>query len=283
MPELPEVEVTAQALRPAIDGARLKGFRFSGKSLRHPFPKAALARLQGASVVAVGRRAKYVLIEFPIGWLAIHLGMSGSIDCRIGVETIAWGPHDHVGLSFEGTKGGSVMLVYHDPRRFGSFQWIEKAGLGAADIADRLGPGACGMEPLDPAFTGRWLFDASRGRKVAIKQWLMDGRTVVGVGNIYACEALFDAGIHPRRAARAVSLKRYEQLAPAIQRILNQAIAQGGSTIQDFHGPDGQAGRYGQSHRVYGREGQPCPRCARPIRRIVQGQRSTFFCHGCQR
>lgn len=289
MPELPEVEVTARALRDAIGGSRFQAFRFSGKSLRHPFPKAALARLQGACVVSVGRRAKYVLVEFPAGWLAIHLGMSGSISCRkfdgpiASAGPVSLGLHDHVWLEFQASAGRSVAVVYHDPRRFGSFQWIEKDKSNAGDFGVLLGTGASGVEPLDEAFSGGALFAASRGRRVSVKQWLMDGKTVVGVGNIYACEALFDAGIHPTRAAGAVSMRRYERLAAAIQRILTQAIASGGSTIADFHGPDGQAGRYGQSHRVYGREGQPCVGCGKSIRRIVQGQRSTFYCHGCQR
>lgn len=283
MPELPEVEVTARALRHAIVGSRFEAFRFSGKSLRHPFPRAALARLKGTRVASVGRRAKYVLLEFPSGWLAIHLGMSGAIDCHLDARIGVLGLHDHVGLEFQDAGGRSVAVRYHDPRRFGSFQWLAKDTVHAADIGALLGAGASGMEPLERAFTGGRLFEASRGRRAPVKQWLMDGKTVVGVGNIYACEALFDAGIRPTRPARAISLKRYEELARAIQRILTQAIAQGGSTIADFHGPDGQAGRYGQSHRVYGREGRPCVNCGRAIERIVQGQRSTFFCHGCQR
>ena len=283
MPELPEVEVTARALRRAIGDGRLAAFHFSGKSLRHPFPKAALARLQGASVTSVGRRAKYILVEFPTGWLAIHLGMSGSIACHLGHQAQHLGPHDHAWLEFENAGGSSVMIVYHDPRRFGSFQWFAKDRVGVGDIGAVLGTGAHGMEPLEDDFSGRKLFEASRSRGVSVKQWLMDGKTVVGVGNIYACEALFDAGIHPMRAARAVSLQRYERLAVAIRQILAQAIAHGGSTIADFRGPDGQAGRYGQSHRVYGREGRPCVNCSKSIRRIVQGQRSTFYCHGCQR
>lgn len=283
MPELPEVEVTARALRDAIDGCRLGAFCFMGKSLRHPFPKAELARLQGASVLSVGRRAKYVLVEFPSGWLAIHLGMSGVLACHQDGRPKALGPHDHVWLEFQGPRGRSVGVRYRDPRRFGSFQWITKDALGTADVGPLLGSGASGMEPLGQAFNGAALFQASRDRRVPVKQWLMDGKTVVGIGNIYACEALFDAGIHPARAARAVSLQRYVRLAAAIQRILAQAIDQGGSTIADFRGPDGQAGRYGQAHRVYGREGAPCVNCSKPIRRKVQGQRSTFYCHGCQR
>lgn len=283
MPELPEVEVTARALRDTIEGSRLQAVGFSGKALRHPLPRAALARLKNAPVVSVGRRAKYVLVEFPSGWLAIHLGMSGSMACHMGGTAPRRGVHDHVWLEFQGEAGRRVAVVYHDPRRFGSFQWIARDAAAASDVGILLGEGASGMEPLEAAFGGQKLFERSRGRRCSVKQWLMDGKTVVGVGNIYACEALFVSGIHPQRAARAVSLKRYERLAAAIQQILGQAIDQGGSTIADFHGPDGQAGRYGQSHRVYGREGEPCVRCDKAIRRIVQGQRSTFYCHGCQR
>ena len=151
------------------------------------------------------------------------------------------------------------------------------------DLGVLLGDASSGLEPFDPRFTGQGLAESARGRRVGIKQWLMSGSTVVGVGNIYACEALFNSGIHPLRKASAISRVRYDRLANAVRQILQAAIDSGGSTIQNFVGLDGEAGRYGQKHCVYGREGEPCPRCSRPIRRRVIGQRSTFFCHGCQR
>ncbi len=284
MPELPEVEVTAAALRPALVGGRLAAWSFSGKRLRHPFPKRALHQLIGEPVVSVGRRAKYVLLEFPSGWLAIHLGMSGSLQCH--VHRPAPEPHDHVRLTFD-RSGHEATAVFHDPRRFGSVQWIARADLGEQDIGTRLGSSARGCEPLDPQCNGAALYARSRGRKTPIKQWLMAGDAVVGVGNIYACEALFAAEIHPRRKVGTVSLAKFNDLVAHLRRILSEAIAQGGSTISDFIGPDGRAGRYGQAHRVYGQEGTECPRCGPQsgfrIRRIVQQQRSTFYCHGCQR
>jgi len=284
MPELPEVEVTAAALRPALVGRRLAAWTFSGKRLRHPFPRQALRGLVGQPVISVGRRAKYVLLEFPSGWLAIHLGMSGSLHCQTG--PIRRTLHDHVCLSFEGS-GPSITAVFHDPRRFGSWQWLARSKLGEQDIGEHLGASARGREPLDAQCTGAYLHACSRGRKTPIKHWLMAGDVVVGVGNIYACEALFAAGIHPKRKVGSIPLATFDALIHHVQRILSDAIAQGGSTISDFVAPDGQAGRYGQAHRVYGQEGVLCPRCGEAsglrIRRMVQQQRSTFYCHGCQR
>ena len=280
MPDLPEVEVTARALASRLEGACLDGWSFSGRALRHAFPADALAGLQGLPLRRIGRRAKYVLMTFDTGCLAIHLGMSGAMRC----EEEPPGPgllHDHVRMSFRDACGRGLVAIFHDPRRFGSFQWLKRDG--AADIGLLLGESASGMEPLDPGFDGSFLHRASRGVRTSIKPWLMSGRLVVGVGNIYACEALFAAGIHPRRPARAVSRQRYERLALAIRRVLEDAIAAGGSSISDFIGPDGIPGRYGQSHRVYGREAAPCMVCGTPIRRILQQQRSSFYCHACQR
>ncbi len=282
MPELPEVEVTARALRQAISGCVFLGFRYSGKRLRHAFPRAALARLIGMPVLSISRRAKYVLLEFKPGWIAVHLGMSGSIE-QAAHANQTLGLHDHVLLQFGPAAGAPRTLVFNDPRRFGSWQWLDRAQTETFDLGVLLGDASSGLEPFDPRFTGQWLAESARGRRVGIKQWLMSGSTVVGVGNIYACEALFNSGIHPLRKASAISRTRYDHLANAVRQILQAAIDSGGSTIQNFVGLDGEAGRYGQKHCVYGREGEPCPRCSRPIRRRVIGQRSTFFCHGCQR
>lgn len=280
MPELPEVEVTARVLASRLDGARLVGWSFSGRALRHPFPGDAMSALEGATVRRVGRRAKYVLMVFDRGCLAIHLGMSGAMRCEEDACTPAL-LHDHVRMAFIDTRGHRLTAVFHDPRRFGSFQWLADAS--PTDPGPWLGESACGIEPLDPAFDGALLHRLSRRVRTPIKPWLMSGRVVVGVGNIYACEALFDAGIHPARRAGAVSRERSERLAPAICRVLEAAIAAGGSSISDFVGADGSPGRYGQSHRVYGRAGQSCTACGTALRRIVQQQRSTFYCHVCQR
>lgn len=288
MPELPEVEVTAQHLAAAVQGARLVSAHFSGKRLRHPFPRQAMASLTGQRLRQVGRRAKYLLLEFDPGWVAVHLGMSGVMQCCDPATAARL--HDHVRLSFRSDSGDAIDVVFHDPRRFGSFQWIGRADLGNdQDLGELLGESARGLEPFDSAFDGDFLYQQSRGKTTPIKHWLMAGQTVVGVGNIYACEALFESGIHPGRAAGSIAKPRYQSLAAAIRRILAAAIASGGSTISDFLGPDGQAGRYGQSHRVYDHEGAPCPRCASmgnpraKIRRMVQQQRSTFYCCVCQR
>jgi len=285
MPELPEVEVTAEHLRREIMGATLSHWSASGKSLRHPFPKLRVASLIGQSIVAIRRRAKFLLLEFPKDWLIIHLGMSGTLVCCDPKTPVR--RHDHVRLGFLRRDGRMRTMVFHDPRRFGSVQWLEKhSQLPWQSIGQLLGRSASGLEPFDPLFNGDYLFQQSRlprGGRVSIKQWLMGGHVVVGVGNIYACEALFRAGIHPARLAKAISHARYRVLADAIRNILQHAIHAGGSTIRDFHGPDGEAGRYGQSHRVYGREGAPCSACQASIRRMTQHARSTFYCPRCQR
>lgn len=282
MPELPEVEVVVQSLRGQLAGGRLTAAQFSGKQLRHAFPKQAIHQLIGQPLQNVTRRAKFVLLEFPSGWLAIHLGMSGA--AQVCPSTTPSEKHDHVRLGFQLARQKTCDLIYNDPRRFGSFQWFEKSQVkDLQTLGGLLGESAAGLEPFDPQFDGRWLFEKSRSIRAAIKPWLMQGSTVVGVGNIYACEALYASGIHPARAAGAVSLARYERLAESIQTILRSAIDAGGSTIRDFVGADGATGRYGQSHQVYGRAGATCSKCQRPIRRIVQQQRSTFYCYGCQR
>jgi formamidopyrimidine-DNA glycosylase len=282
MPELPEVEVVVQSLRGQLAGARLTAARFSGKRLRHAFPQQAIDRLIGEPLQNVTRRAKFVILEFPSGWLAIHLGMSGA--AQVCDRNVPSEMHDHVRLGFLLPNQQVCDLVYNDPRRFGSFQWFEKSQVSDVQaLGALLGESAKGIEPFDPCFDGRLLFSQSRGSRAAVKPWLMQGSTVVGVGNIYACEALFASGIHPARAAGAISSARYERLATVTRDILRSAIEAGGSTIRDFVSADGAPGRYGQAHQVYGREGRPCSKCARPIRRIVQQQRSTFYCYGCQR
>lgn len=279
MPELPEVEVTAQRLRASLAGATLAECRSGAKRLRHPFPKAAATRLAGQPLIRIGRRAKYLLLEFPPGWLAVHLGMSGAIRlCGPDEPEIL---HDHVRMRFACPEKIMVDLVYHDPRRFGSFRWIDRRYADSLD--QQLSNSPLGVEPLGTVFNGAYLHKASRGKKVSVKQWLLSGHAVVGVGNIYASEVMFISGIDPRRKAGSLSLAHCELLADAIVKVLRQAIDAGGTTLQDFTAPDGSEGRYGQSHQVYGREGLACPRCGKSIVRIVQQQRSTFCCRGCQR
>ena len=285
MPELPEVEVTAEHLRREIMGATLSHWSASGKSLRHPFPKAKVESLIGQSIIAIRRRAKFLLLEFPNDWLIIHLGMSGIVVC-CDPKTPAR-LHDHGRFDFSCPGGRMRAMVFHDPRRFGSVQWFKKdPQLPWESIGQFLGRSASGLEPFDPLFNGDYLFQQSRlsrGGRVSIKQWLMAGHVVVGVGNIYACEALFRAGIHPARQAKAISRARLQTLADAIRDILQRAIHAGGSTIRDFHSPDGEAGRYGQSHRVYGHQGETCSACQAVILRMTQNARSTFYCPRCQR
>jgi len=280
MPELPEVEVTAQALRPALVGGQVMAWTCSGKRLRHPLPRRALADLVGQPLVAVGRRAKYVLFEFPKGWLAVHLGMSGSLQCVPCAQPPQM--HDHLRMTFRCADQVRDM-VFHDPRRFGSIQWVGRSSLGSGDIASALGTSAQGIEPLDSEFTGAYLFERSRQRQTSVKSWLMSGETVVGVGNIYASEALFRSGIHPALAAGRLSRPRALHLAETLVEVLKEAIGAGGSTLRDYRHADGSIGGYQSVHLVYGREGQPCSACGSPIRRLIQAQRSTFFCAGCQR
>ena len=280
MPELPEVEVTAQALRPTLVGGQVVAWTCSGKRLRHPLPRRALADLVGQRLLAVGRRAKYVLLDFPQGWLAVHLGMSGSLQCVPCAQPPQM--HDHLRMSFRCSDQVRDM-VFHDPRRFGSIQWIARSSLGSGDIASALGTSAQGIEPLDSEFTGAYLFERSRQRQTSVKSWLMSGETVVGVGNIYASESLFRAGISPLRAAGKVSRERYAALADAVKAILAYAITRGGTTLRDFLSPDGAPGYFEQELSAYGRGGESCPRCGRPMKQALVGQRTTVWCGHCQR
>lgn len=270
MPELPEVEVTRQSFADRIHGARVTAVRL-GKPLRWPLgcePAALVAKTVGA----VTRRGKYLWLALDDGGLLLHLGMSGSL--AFDSAERAPGPHDHFDLV---TGSGTLRLT--DPRRFGAVVWSPTSDTG---MAGKLLAGL-GLEPFDPAFTGAHLHRALRGRRVAIKQALLGGAIVVGAGNIYACEALFEAGIDPRTRSDRVSLARCERLATAVRRTLARALELGGSTLRDFRDAHGMAGQFQASARVYGRAGEACMRCEGRIRRIVQGQRATFFCPSCQR
>lgn len=269
MPELPEVETTRRGLAPHLAGRSLAAVAVREARLRWPVPDSIEGAI-GRPLVDLERRAKYLLFRFATGTVLVHLGMSGSL--RLVPPTLPPGRHDHVDLAFTG--GLTVRLT--DPRRFGAVLW---APAGACHpLLARLG-----IEPLDPTFDGQCLVAAARRRPGPVKSLLMDARVVVGVGNIYASEALFRAAIHPRRPARRVAQARYEGLARAIVAVLSDAIAAGGTTLRDFVGGDGRPGYFEQALAVYGRAGEPCLRCGAPLRREVIAARATYFCVRCQR
>jgi formamidopyrimidine-DNA glycosylase len=275
MPELPEVETTRAGLAPHLEGRRVRSVLLRRPDLRWPIPPEIGERLPGQRIDAVRRRAKYLLFDTDAGSALLHLGMSGSL--RVLPANTPVREHDHVDLALEGTGGkpGRV-LRFNDPRRFGCLLW-QPAGEIHPLLRD-LGP-----EPLSDAFDGDYLFALGRGRRAPVKTFLMDQKVVVGVGNIYAAEALFAAGISPLRAAGKVSRDRYAALADAVKRILAHAIARGGTTLRDFIAPDGAPGYFEQELAAYGRGGEPCPRCGRPLKQAMIGQRASVWCGHCQR
>ncbi|MGB4858842.1 MAG: bifunctional DNA-formamidopyrimidine glycosylase/DNA-(apurinic or apyrimidinic site) lyase [Dokdonella sp.] len=269
MPELPEVETTRRGLEPHLVGRRVVDLIIRQPKLRWPVA-AGLQQLRGQRIESVERRAKYLLVATAPGSALLHLGMSGSL--RVLPRATAIGKHDHVDWLLD---SGHV-LRYTDPRRFGSQMWQAHGEIHPLLVN-------LGAEPLSDAFDGDHLFRLSRGRSASVKVFLMDQAIVVGVGNIYAAEALFAAGVRPTRAAGVISRPRYARLADEVKRILAYAITRGGTTLRDFLSPDGAPGYFEQELFVYGRVGQPCRVCATPIRSIRLGQRSTFFCPRCQR
>ncbi len=275
MPELPEVEVTRRALATALQGRRLQALRVHEARLRWPVPRELAATLAGRRLERIDRRGKYLLWRFENGVLISHLGMSGSWRIYARVSVPERGPHDHVELEFD-----ALLARLTDPRRFGALLWHPAAD-GQVEHHRLLA--SLGVEPLEPGFDGERLYLATRGRSASIKQVLLAGDVVVGVGNIYASESLFDAGIDPRVPAQRLGQTRYARLAAAIVRVLGEAIDAGGSSLRDYTGTDGAEGQYALRARVYGREGSDCPVCGRPIRRIMQGQRATYWCTRCQR
>jgi formamidopyrimidine-DNA glycosylase len=275
MPELPEVEVTRESFRERIRGARVTAVRL-GKPLRWPLGIVP-DRLVSRTVGEVSRRGKYLWLPLeaaadPQGGLLMHLGMSGSL--AFSDAPGAAGAHDHFDLV---TTRGTLRLT--DPRRFGAVVWSESRSDG---MAAKLLAGL-GLEPFDPAFTGEHLHAALKRRRVAVKLALLSGDIVVGAGNIYACEALFAAGIDPRTRSDRISRPRCDRLAAAVRDTLSRALALGGSTLRDFRDAHGMEGRFQAQAGVYGRAGESCQTCGTAIRRIVQGQRATFFCSRCQR
>jgi len=275
MPELPEVETTRRGIEPHLAGRRIAAVTLRRNDLRWPIPPEVSERLPGQLIESVERRAKYLLIHTAAGSAMLHLGMSGML--RVLPPDAPIGKHDHVDIVLEGTaeQRGRV-LRFTDPRRFGSLLWQPFGELHPLLAA--LGP-----EPLTDAFEGDTLWCGSRGRSAAVKLFLMDNANVVGVGNIYASEALFAAGIDPRRAAGKVSRQRYASLAAEVKRILAWAIERGGTTLRDFLNPDGAPGYFFRELNVYGRAGESCKVCGTPIRQAVLGQRSTFWCPRCQK
>jgi formamidopyrimidine-DNA glycosylase len=270
MPELPEVETTRLGISPHLLGQRVTKLVVRQPKLRWPIPSALIEALPGQRIDAIERRAKYLLVHTPAGSAVLHLGMSGSL--RVLDAGTPAGKHDH----YDWQLDSGSLLRFTDPRRFGSLLWQAPGGIHKLLAA--LGP-----EPLGDAFDGDHLWRLSRGRSAAVKTFIMDQAIVVGVGNIYAAEALFAAGIHPRRKAGSVSRARYGLLAEAIRCILHYAIQRGGTTLRDFISPDGVPGYFEQELYVYGRAGEPCRNCGSTIRSIVLGQRSTFYCPACQR
>lgn len=269
MPELPEVETTRQGIRPFLEGQRLRRIVVREPRLRWPVSPELLT-LADVPVLAVRRRAKYLLLDVPDGQLLMHLGMSGSV--RHVAEPATPGKHDH--LDLELMQGG--LLRYTDPRRFGALLWNPTPD--RHPLLDVLGP-----EPLDAAFDADYLAAKARGRKQAIKTLIMDNHVVVGVGNIYAQESLFLAGIHPSRPAGRISAARLAVLVAAIRKVLADAIAAGGTTLRDFSRADGKPGYFQQELNVYGRGGEPCVQCGAPLTVTRHGQRSTVYCGRCQR
>lgn len=271
MPELPEVETTVRGIAPHIEGQIVKQVVVRQSQLRWPVTDTLPEILVNQTIKSVSRRAKYLLLATDCGTLLVHLGMSGSL--RILPETVLANKHDHIDFLFH----NGTMLRYNDPRRFGMVLWTSAPALEHNLLKD-LGP-----EPLLPGFDGNYLYQQSRQRKTQVKSFIMDSHVVVGVGNIYANESLFMAGIHPSRHAGKVSLTRYQLLADCIKAVLQDAIQQGGTTLRNFVNEEGNPGYFKQQLRVYGRAGMPCKSCLQPLKEFRITNRSTVFCSYCQK
>lgn len=308
MPELPEVETTRRGLAPHVEGRGVTSVTLRRADLRWPIAAEISDLLPGQRIRAVRRRAKYLLLDTDIGSALLHLGMSGSL--RVLPADTPLRAHDHVDVVLDGDgKRRAQVLRFNDPRRFGCLLWQPSGtthallrGLGPEPLPEiAIGAAAASGDAREtaptsttntfpthgagqtPTFSGDYLFALSRGRRVPVKSFLMDQRVVVGVGNIYVAEALFAAGVSPMRAAGRVSRARYGRIAADIQRILRYAIGRGGTTLRDFLSPDGAPGYFVQELSVYGRDGQPCPTCSRPLKHALVAQRATVWCGHCQR
>lgn len=271
MPELPEVETTRRGIAPHVTGRRVLRVDVYDSRLRWPVPADLDARMRGRRIDRVDRRSKYLLFQCGDAALLVHLGMTGTL--RIFRDPPPRRKHDHVDIVLD----DGTLLRYHDPRRFGAMLWIE-ASRDGHPLLEALGP-----EPFDAQFDGSYLWRTTRSRRAAIKLALMDNRVVTGVGNIYANESLFRAGIHPGTRASRLSKARLHTLVGAVRDVLEAAIAKGGSTLRDYVGSDGASGYFQLEYFVYGREGEACRVCGAAVRQTRQGGRSSFFCPHCQR
>jgi formamidopyrimidine-DNA glycosylase len=276
MPELPEVETTRRGIAPYIIGKKIKSVIIRQHRLRWPIPKLLPEKINDKIVTRVDRRGKYLLLVLAntgdnVDTIIIHLGMSGSL--RICPHNTHADKHDHVDFIFSNKK----ILRLKDPRKFGCVLWTNKP-IDQHKLIVKLGP-----EPLDEEFNADYLYKTSRKRRCSIKTFIMNSHIVVGVGNIYASESLFLAGINPKRKAGSISLKRYKKLASSIKQVLSAAIEQGGTTLRDFTRENGQPGYFAQKLLVYGRPGEPCKSCGSAIKQVSQQQRSTFYCNQCQK
>ena len=277
MPELPEVEVTRLGIAPHLEGRKVSAVKVLDGRLRWPVPSNLPKILPGQKVRSITRRGKYLLLEMDTGHLLIHLGMTGTL--RVLPSTDSLKPHDRVTFEF-----GKLSLRLHDPRKFGAVLWHANTNgpLEQNTLLQKLG-----VEPFSAEFAAQLgadiLYKASRKRSVAVKQFLLAGQAVVGVGNIYCSESLFEAGIHPAKAAGKLSKPQCARLANAVKLILKKAIAAGGSSLKDFVNSEGDPGHFMVQTKVYDRKGLPCKVCKAPIVQIVQGQRSTYFCPQCQK
>ena len=277
MPELPEVEVTRLGIAPHLEGRKVTAVKIIDGRLRWPVPVSLSKSLPGQKVSTIERRGKYLLLEMDTGYLLIHLGMTGTL--RVLPSSDPLKTHDRVTLEF-----GKLSLRLHDPRKFGAVLWHPKSKgpVEKCTLLQKLG-----VEPFSPEFSGELgaevLYQSSRKRSVAVKQFLLAGQAVVGVGNIYCSESLFEAGIHPAKAAGKLTRPQCSRLAQAVRLILKKAIDAGGSSLKDFVNSDGDPGHFMVQTKVYDRKGLPCKVCKTPISQIVQGQRSTYFCPRCQK
>jgi len=272
MPELPEVETVRRGLEPLVKGRKVLGVTVRERRLRERIDPRALARLRGARWTGIRRRSKFLLLDTDAGWtLLVHLGMTG----RLWVADAGrpQSAHEHVVIALQGGRE----LRFADARRFGLVRVVKSRNVDTDRRLKSLGP-----EPLAEDLRAAMLYRSTRGRKQPIKSFLMDTRALAGIGNIYACEALYRSGVHPKRAVGRIGLEVWERLLENLRAVLQEAIAAGGTTIRDFQNAEGEAGYFTISLRVYGREGEICPRCGSRIRRIVQAGRSTFYCPRCQ-
>ncbi|MEY4495017.1 MAG: hypothetical protein RL744_81 [Pseudomonadota bacterium] len=277
MPELPEVEVTRLGIAPHLEGRRVSAVKIIDGRLRWPVPSNLNTLLSGQKVLGIERRGKYLLMELDTGYLLLHLGMTGTLRVLPAGDPLK--SHDRVTFEF-----GKLSLRLHDPRKFGAVLWHSKS---KGPIEGNVLLQKLGVEPFSADFEGELgadvLYQSSRKRSVAVKQFLLAGQAVVGVGNIYCSESLFEAGIHPAKAAGKLTRPQCSRLATAVRLILKKAIAAGGSTLKDFVNSEGDPGHFMVQTKVYDRKDQPCKVCKTPIKQIVQGQRSTYFCPQCQK